>query len=191
MARNILVETLESIDLTIKNSTKHLKAYVVEQNSQPKELLLLLGSIRFKRTCYTSKKTGKFVYLPDEVIGIEGHQRITMGAAAAILEEPLESSYRKGGEHTSLMDSMVVNGTGVGLCGGRTVKVSAAATFTVASAAPDKTPFLVADECRKWLDKDAHCLYVSQTVNRTAMVLPDNATDKSVIFTSDNTGGNG
>ena len=106
LARNILVETLETMDQTIKNSAERLEAYVVEQNGQPKELLLPLGSIRFKRTCYTSKKTGKSVYLLDEVIGIEGHQRITMGAAAAILEETLESSYRKGGEHASLMDSV-------------------------------------------------------------------------------------
>lgn len=42
---------------------------------------------------------GKSVYLLDEVIGIEGHQRITVGAAASILKETLEISYRKRGEH--------------------------------------------------------------------------------------------
>lgn len=106
LARNILVETLENMDQTIKISAKRREAYVVEQNRQTKELLLPLGSIRFNRTCYTSKTTGKSVYLLDEVIGLEGHQRITIGAAAAILEETIESSYRKGGEHASLMDQV-------------------------------------------------------------------------------------
>lgn len=104
LARNILVETLETMDLTIKNSAERREAYVVEQSRQAKELLLPLGSIRFNRTCYTSKTTGRSVYLLDEVIGLGSHQRITMGAAAAILEETIESSYRKGGERASLMD---------------------------------------------------------------------------------------
>lgn len=106
LARNILVETLETMDQTIKNSAERREAYVVEQSRQTKELLLPLGSIRFSRTCYTSKTTGKSVYLLDEVIGLGSHQRITMGAAASILEETVESSYRKGGERASLMDQV-------------------------------------------------------------------------------------
>lgn len=106
LARNILVETLETMDQTIKNSAQRREAYVVEQSRQTKELLLPLGSIRFNRTCYTSKTTGKSVYLLDEVIGLGSHQRITMGAAAAILEETIESSYRKGGERASLMEQV-------------------------------------------------------------------------------------
>lgn len=61
LARNILVETLETMDQMIKVSEKRRQAYVVEQSSQPKELLLPLGNIRFNRTCYTSKRTGKSV----------------------------------------------------------------------------------------------------------------------------------
>ncbi len=106
LTKDILVETLEMMDQTMKNSLQRKEAYVVEQSRQPKELLLPLGSIRFHRTCYTAKKTGKSVYLLDEVIGIGSHQRVTMGAAAAILEEALESSYRKGGEHASLTEQV-------------------------------------------------------------------------------------
>lgn len=106
LTKDILVETLEGMDQAMKDSLERKEAYVVEQCRQPKELLLPLGSIRFHRTCYTSKKTGKSVYLLDEVIGIGSHQRVTMGAAAAILEETLESSYRKGGEHASLTEQV-------------------------------------------------------------------------------------
>lgn len=106
LTQDIIVETLEMMDQTIKNSAKRMESYVVEQSRQPKTLLLPLGSICFNRTCYTSKVTGKSIYLLDEVIGLERHQRLTMGAAAAILEETLESSYRKGGEHASLTDQV-------------------------------------------------------------------------------------
>ncbi len=104
LTRNIVVETLEEMDETIRNSAKRQAAYVVEKKGEPKELLMPLGRIRFKRTCYTSKKTGKSVYLLDRVIGLGKHQRITMGAAAAILEETVESSYQKGGKHASVSD---------------------------------------------------------------------------------------
>lgn len=106
LTRDIMAETLEAMDETIRNSAGRQAAYIVEQKNQPKELLLPLGRIRFKRTCYTSKKTGKSVYLLDRVIGLESHQRITMGAAAAILEETLESSYQKGGKHASVSDEV-------------------------------------------------------------------------------------
>ena len=106
LVRDILVETLETMDETIRNSAGRQKAYIVEQKGQPKELLLPLGRIRFKRTCYISKKTGKSVYLLDKVIGLGSHQRITMGAAAAILEETVESSYQKGGSHASVSDQV-------------------------------------------------------------------------------------
>ena len=106
LTKDILVETLEGMDQAMKDSLERKEAYVVEQCRQPKELILPLGSIRFHRTCYTSKKTGESVYLLDEMIGIGSHQRVTMGAAAAILEETLESSYRKGGEHASLTEQV-------------------------------------------------------------------------------------
>ena len=58
LARNILVETLETMDQTIKNSAERLEAYVVEQNGQPKELLLPLGSIRFNVPAIHQKRRG-------------------------------------------------------------------------------------------------------------------------------------
>lgn len=74
LTRDILVETLEMIDQTIKNSAKRQEAYVVEQSRQPKELLLPLGNIRYHRICYTSKTTGKSIYLLDKVVGLGEHQ---------------------------------------------------------------------------------------------------------------------
>ena len=73
---------------------------------QPKELLLPLGSIRFKRTCYTSKKTGKSVYLLDEVIGRDIKESL-MGSGGHHTGRNIGvPNGGKGGEHASLMDSV-------------------------------------------------------------------------------------
>lgn len=104
LAREMIAETLELMDQTIKNSSQRKADYRIEQNGQEKELLLPLGPVRFRRTCYTSKKSGKSIYLLDEVIGLEPHQRLTLASEAAIIEEALESSYQKGGRRVSLTE---------------------------------------------------------------------------------------
>lgn len=38
--------------------------------------------VKFKRTGYIDKATGKYIYLLDQVLGLDSHQRITMAAEA-------------------------------------------------------------------------------------------------------------
>jgi len=65
----------------------------------------IIGIVRFHRTGYEDKKTGEYIYLLDQVLGINGHQRITLGAATQILEETIQTSYRKGGTAASPLDA--------------------------------------------------------------------------------------
>lgn len=99
----LIAELYEKIDEEIRESLIRKKKWNIEQRNEPKELLDILGPIRFCRTGYKDKETGKFVYLLDKILGIDGHQRITLGAAACILEEAVETSYAKGGRAISLM----------------------------------------------------------------------------------------
>lgn len=98
LGARLIAELYEKIDDEIRESLIRKKKWNIEQRNEAKELLDILGPIRFRRTGYRDKKTGKFVYLLDEILGIEGHQRITLGAAACILEEAVQTSYAKGGQ---------------------------------------------------------------------------------------------
>jgi hypothetical protein len=62
----------------------------------------VMGKVEFCRTGYCAKGTGEYVYLLDQVLGFEPHQKVTLGAAARALEESIDSSYRKGGENASI-----------------------------------------------------------------------------------------
>lgn len=64
-----------------------------------------LGNLCFYRTGYIDKKTGEYTYLVDLLLGLEPHQRITIGAMANILEETIDTSYSKGGKAASLYDN--------------------------------------------------------------------------------------
>lgn len=103
LGARLIAELYEKIDDEIRESLIRKKKWNIEQRNEPKELLDILGPIRFCRTGYRDKETGKFVYLLDKILGIEGHQRITLGAAACILEEAVQTSYAKGGRTLSLM----------------------------------------------------------------------------------------
>lgn len=98
----MVAELYEKIDDEIRESLIRKKKWDIEKRKEPKELLDILGSIRFHRTGYRDKGTGKFVYLLDKILGIGGHQRITLGAAACILEEAVQTSYAKGGRGMGL-----------------------------------------------------------------------------------------
>lgn len=106
LGARLIAELYEKIDEEIRESLIRKKKWNIEQRNEPKELLDILGPIRFHRTGYRHKETGTFVYLLDKILGIEGHQRLTLGAAACILEEAVQTSYAKGGRALSLMEQV-------------------------------------------------------------------------------------
>ncbi len=102
----LIQETLEGMDQMIRESGKWKSSWVIEK--QPKEpnkkLTTSLGTVCFRKTLFTNKKTGEMCYLLDRIMGIEKHERITEDAIAKLLEEAVQTSYRRGGEAASIMD---------------------------------------------------------------------------------------
>jgi len=98
-------EIYEKIDEEIRNSLVRKKKWVVEQRNEPKSILDICGVVKFNRTGYKNKNTGEYVYLLDKVLRFDAHQRISLGAAARILEETVQSNYRKGGKSASPYDA--------------------------------------------------------------------------------------
>lgn len=98
-------EMYEKIDETIRESLVRKRHWTIEQRNEPKELLDIAGMLHFNRTGFEDKKTGKYIYLLDMILGLESHQRITLGAAAKVLEETILTSYAKGGKAASPMDA--------------------------------------------------------------------------------------
>lgn len=66
-----------------------------------------LGDVTYSRTLFKNKKTGVSCYLLDKLIGIEPHTRMSEDAVARILEEAVDSNYRKGGANASISGSVM------------------------------------------------------------------------------------
>ena len=105
LACRLISEMYEKLDDSIRESIERKKHWRIERRNEPKEILDVAGMLRFNRTGYEDKRTGKYIYLLDMILGIESHQRLTMGAAAKVLEEAVQSSYAKGGRAASPTES--------------------------------------------------------------------------------------
>lgn len=104
----LIQDALEKMDQMIRESGKRKLDWVIER--QPKEpnkkLTTSLGTVNFKKTLFTNKHTGEMCYLLDRIMGIEKHERITEDSLARLLKEAVQTSYRRGGEAASIMDSL-------------------------------------------------------------------------------------
>lgn len=97
----IIQESLENMNEMLRMSQKRRQHWVVESHDT-KRLVTSLGTVTFKKTLFTNKETGKSEYLLDRILGLEKHERITEDAQARMLKEAVQTSYRRGGEETSL-----------------------------------------------------------------------------------------
>lgn len=97
----MIQESLEEMNEMLRKSQKRLQHWVVESHDT-KQLITSLGTVTFKKTLFTNKETGESEYLLDRIVGLEKHERITEDALARMLNEAVQTSYRRGGEETSL-----------------------------------------------------------------------------------------
>lgn len=83
--------------------------YIVKRDKTT--LLTSLGSVTYHKTLFKNKFTGERCYLLDRIMGLEKHTRMTEDAEAKILEEAVQTSYRRGGESVSISEDVVSSET--------------------------------------------------------------------------------
>lgn len=103
---SIIEEELESYDQLLRERQDLRKGWYIERRDETK-LLTSLGEIQYHKTYFHNRETGEYCYLLDQLMGLEKHARITEDAEARILEEAVESSYRKGGIHACIGEQEV------------------------------------------------------------------------------------
>ena len=101
VGKRMIQESLETMDEMLQASQKRRQHWVVEAH-ETKQLVTSLGTVTFKKTLFKNKSTGKCEYLLDRILGLEKHERITEDALSRMLNEAVQTSYRRGGEETSL-----------------------------------------------------------------------------------------
>lgn len=103
---SIIAEEWENYDELLR-TRKDLRPewYIVRRDETT--LLTSLGSVTYHKTLFKNKITGEHEYLLDRIMGMEKHARMTEDAEAKLLEEAVQTSYRKGGESVSVSGEVV------------------------------------------------------------------------------------
>ena len=78
--------------------------YIVKDNAK-KSILTSLGYIEYTKTLYKDKE-GYIVCLLDDYVGLKAKERMMDDARERILEDVIDSSYRKAGTVASILDSV-------------------------------------------------------------------------------------
>ena len=103
---SIIAEEWENYDELLR-TRKELRPewYIVRRDETT--LLTSLGNVTYHKTLFKNKFTGEHEYLLDRIMGMEKHARMTEDAEAKLLEEAVETSYRKGGESVAITEDTV------------------------------------------------------------------------------------
>lgn len=103
---SIIAEEWENYDRLLR-TRKDLRPgwHIVRRDETT--LLTSLGSVTYHKTLFKNKLTGEYEYLLDRIMGMERHARMTEDAEAKLLEEAVQTSYRKGGENVSITEDTV------------------------------------------------------------------------------------
>ena len=99
----VFAKEFEELDESIRKSSKRKKKWVIVRKDET-SLISSVGEIRYHKTLFKNKVTGECCYLLDRMMELEPHERITADAIGQMLDEAVDSSYRKGGEKTSVRE---------------------------------------------------------------------------------------
>ena len=97
----MIQESLETMNQLLRDSSRRGENWTVDQHNA-KQLITSLGTVTYTKTLFKNKKTGATEYLLDRILGLDKHERMTEDAFANLLEEAVQTSYRRGGEEVSL-----------------------------------------------------------------------------------------
>lgn len=103
---SIIAEEWESYDDLLRNRKELRSGWHIVRRDET-TLLTSLGNVTYHKTLFKNKATGEYEYLLDRIMGIEKHARMTEDAEAKLLEEAVQSSYRKGGEAVAITKEAV------------------------------------------------------------------------------------
>ena len=104
-AQDFIGEVFTSCNDVLRESPVRRATWEVVRTDE-KTLITSVGSVRYEKTLFKNKKSGERRYLVDAAMGIDSHERISEDAVAQMLEESVQTCYRKGGEAVSILDKI-------------------------------------------------------------------------------------
>ena len=107
---NMISEEFDKYDQIIRDMDSRKKDwYVVRQDDA--SILTSLGMVKYHKTLFKNKETGKSEYLLDRVLNLGKHARMTEDAIVKLIDEASITSYARSGNNISISNDTVTNQT--------------------------------------------------------------------------------
>lgn len=92
---------LEELDQAIieDKAGRRRKGIVIERKEDNREIYTRFGQLKFRRTYYYDKKEDEYIYLLDQVVGLERYERVSYTVGADLIEHAAEASYEESSRH--------------------------------------------------------------------------------------------
>ena len=97
LGKELFSEIVRQIDELVFEDSKRKKEYETVR-FQEKSLITKNGKAKFERRYYKDSQTGEYVYLTDEVLGIDKGERIDKKVKSEVIERANDQSYNKSGK---------------------------------------------------------------------------------------------
>lgn len=107
LQRELVAETIESVDEVYRNSTYRTGKYVIERTGDENSFISTCGEIKYRRTYFKSKETGEYIYLADKACGITKNMRKSEDVVVEGIKHVIDSSYRISGEHATNTEDII------------------------------------------------------------------------------------
>ena len=92
---DLVEDVLEKTEDSIFQSPERKKNFRVQRSNDEKTISTIIGDVTLNRRYYQSKVNGDYLYLLDDYLGIEPHQRVDGNLEEDILEKASQMSYQK------------------------------------------------------------------------------------------------
>lgn len=103
---SMIAEEWESYDEMLRRNRHIRRGWQIVRKDQT-SLITSLGEVTYYKTLFYHPKEKTYAYLLDKVMQLDPHTRLTEDAVAQMLNEAVDSSYRKGGERASISEAQV------------------------------------------------------------------------------------
>lgn len=93
-----ILSIIDELNAIIKESPERSGKYHVHKKSVSRTLVTRFGELKFERAYYKNIKENSYVYILDELLGIEKYERIEGNLKGDILDKATDVSYKNAAE---------------------------------------------------------------------------------------------
>lgn len=102
LIKNIIIEFIKTIDIAFKNSSERKAKYNINKSNVQRTIYTIYGEICFERTFYIDKKTGKYYYFVDDVLGLEAYTTYDPIIRGLVVDDAINNNPNNASYHSSI-----------------------------------------------------------------------------------------